>query len=286
KEVDLRNRFIFDLGNGYLIFPSKTPFNPDGLFNFDPERHVDMYNTTDQTQKREESKFEIEITTTSASSKYDLGFNVLEGSEKVILNGRELERDKDYVIDYFSGSLEITAPEARRADAQVEIEYERGQLFQLDKKTLIGGRLEYEFGERSFIGMTGVFYSKSTLDQRVRLGQEPTRNFVWDVNSAFHFKPNFLTTVFDKLPIVETSAESNLKVEAEFAQIRPNPNTFNEEDLGDNDGVAYIDDFEGSKRFTSLGIRFRAWTASSAPQRFHLLSDPTVDYAAEDFISL
>ena len=45
-----------------------------------------------------------------------------------------------HTIDYFSGQLEITAPEARRADAQVEIEFERGALFQLDKKTLLGGR--------------------------------------------------------------------------------------------------------------------------------------------------
>lgn len=279
KNIDLSKGFIFDRAGGYLIFPSLNPFDP-GIYSqngnlYDPiltelpdERRVKIYNIKTRTEELRESQFDLEITTTSSSSSFDLGFNVLEGSEQVKLNGRILERDKDYIIDYFSGKLEITAQEARRADAQIDIEYERGALFQLDKKTLLGGRLDYNFGERNFIGLTTLFYSKSTLDQRVRLGQEPIRNFIWNVNTAMYFKPNFLTTIFDKLPIVETSAESKLKIEAEYAQVNPNPNTFNEPDLGDNDGVAYIDDFEGSKRFTSLGIQYRVWTPASVPLRF------------------
>ncbi|RMF61685.1 MAG: cell surface protein SprA, partial [Calditrichaeota bacterium] len=227
KIVDLNRRFIFDLGNGYLFFPSLRPFDPppNSPFFFDEDRHVEIYDITNTTEERARSKFELEITTKAISNKYELGFNVLEGSETVVLNGRKLTRDKDYTIDYFSGTLEIIAPEARRTDAQVEIEYERGQLFQLDKKTLLGGRLEYNFGERKFVGLTAIYYSQSTLDQRIRLGQEPIRNFVWDLNTSFDFRPNFLTSFFDWLPIVETTAESKFKVEAEYAQVNPNPNT-------------------------------------------------------------
>lgn len=283
KKIDYENQFIFDLRNGYLIMPSVEPFNPPNKFAFEEDRRVDIYNTTNPTLIQNESKFEIEVTTTSASSTYDLGFNVLEGSEKVTLNGRPLNRDKDYTIDYFTGTLDITAPEARRAEAQVNIEYERAALFQLDKKTLLGGRLEYQFGERNFIGLTGLYYSKSTLDQRVRLGQEPLKNFVWDINTSLNFKPNFLTKIFDALPIVETSAESKLKVEAEYAQVNPNPNTFNENKLGDSDGVAYIDDFEGSRRFTSLGIQYRIWSMASVPAHFFRFTDPRISYGPGPF---
>ncbi len=289
KKIDISQQFIFDLADGYLIFPSLHPFNPGEVNGksfpgaWPDDRRVDIYQTTNPTEKQRESKFAIEVKTTAVSSSFDLGFNVLEGSEKVRLNGRELIKEKDYTIDYFSGQLEITAPEARRSDAQVEIEFERGALFQLDKKTLLGGRLEYAFGEKNFIGLTTLYHSRSTLDQRVRLGQEPIRNLIWDVNTALHFKPNFLTTLFDKLPIVETSAESKLNIEAEYAQVNPNPNTFNETQIGDNDGVAYIDDFEGSKRFTSLGIQFRTWTPASVPMRFGLISNPIIDYSVKDF---
>jgi hypothetical protein len=272
KIIDINNSAIFDLPNGYLIFPSTNPFAPPTGSNFaiDSSLYVNIYNLKNRTSELEEHKFHLEVTTSSVSSTYNLGFNVLEGSEIVKLNGRELVKDKDYVIDYFGGTLQILAPEARRADANVEIEYERGSLFQLDKKTLLGGRIEYSFGDRGFIGMTGLYLNKSTLDQRVRLGQEPLRNIILDINTALNFKPNFITKMLDILPIVETSAESRLKIEAEYAQVNPNPNTFNEKDLGENQGVAYIDDFEGSKRTTPLGIVYRTWSRASVPARFRI----------------
>ncbi|NIT58665.1 MAG: hypothetical protein GWN00_21280, partial [Aliifodinibius sp.] len=91
------------------------------------------------------------------------------------------------------------------------------------------------------------------------------------------FRPNFISTLFDKLPLVETSAESKLKFEAEYAQVNPNPNTFEEPNLGEK-GVAYIDDFEGSKRATSLGILYRTWSFASVPERFKIEERDSVDY--------
>ncbi|MEJ2635512.1 MAG: cell surface protein SprA [Calditrichia bacterium] len=272
KQVDVKNGNIFDLGNGYLIFPSTTPFAPppNSPFAIDTSLDVKIYNIKDRSEELRRHKFDIVVTTSSVSSNYNLGFNVLEGSEVVKLNGRVLQKDKDYTIDYFGGTLQILADEARRADANVEIEYERGSLFQLDKKTLLGGRLEYSFGDRGFIGLTGLYLNKTTLDQRVRLGQEPVRNFIWDVNTALDFKPNFITKALDHLPILETSAESRLHIEGEYAQVNPNPNTFNEDKLGEKNGVAYIDDFEGSQRTTPLGIIYRGWAPASVPVHFRI----------------
>ena len=93
---------------------------------------------------------------------------------------------------------------------------------------------------------------------------------IWDVNTALQFKPNLITKVLDLLPVVETDAESKLRIEAEFAQVNPNPNTFNEESLGENKGVAYIDDFEGSRRTTPLGISYRTWVRASTPVKFRI----------------
>ncbi|MBN2364874.1 MAG: cell surface protein SprA, partial [Calditrichaeota bacterium] len=279
KKIDVNNGNIFNLAEGYLIFPSTTPFAPpaNSEFAIDTSLYVDIYQIKDKQQELSEHKFTIQVTTSSVSSNFTLGFNVLEGSEIVKLNGRELQKDKDYTIDYFSGTLQILADEARRADANVEIEYERGSLFQLDKKTLLGGRMEYSFGDRGFIGATGLYLNKSTLDQRVRLGQEPVRNVIWDVNTSLSFTPNFITKALDFLPVVETGAESKLRIEAEYAEVNPNPNTFNEEDLGETKGVAYIDDFEGSKRTTPLGIMYRTWSRASVPSRFRI-PNKGVDY--------
>ncbi|WP_456408992.1 T9SS outer membrane translocon Sov/SprA [Caldithrix abyssi] len=282
EKVDY-NPYIIDFKNGILIFPSLQPFNPEPGSRFAgrlPEKDlVDMYrlNNSNSSEFVKRSKFEIIVTSKSTKSTFDLGFYVLEGSEVVTLGGRTLTRDKDYIIDYFTGQLTLLSPEAKRSSSNIEIKYERANLFQLDKKTIFGTRLEYRFWEKSFIGFTALYMNKSTLDQRVRVGQEPFRNFVWDINASFDFKPRIITRLLDKLPIVETNAESRIKVEGEFAQVLPNPNTLNNKGTGDDNGVAYIDDFEASKRTTTLGIRYRTWTMASVPSVIPTLNETPIE---------
>jgi cell surface protein SprA len=43
----------------------------------------------------------------SATSRYNLGFNIVENSVKVRLNGRELTPGVDYTVDYNVGQLII-----------------------------------------------------------------------------------------------------------------------------------------------------------------------------------
>ena len=58
------------------------------------------------------------------------------------------------------------------------------------------------------------------------------------------------------LPFFSTEAPSNLAISGEFAQSIPNPNV---------DGVAYVDDFEGSRDAYSLGVFREKWYFSSKP---------------------
>ncbi len=190
-EFDLSWEFI-DYANGYLIFPDLTPFQPSssdfkGLLDT-----AAIYNVTNEQERINQSKYRIEVESSSTKTTFDLGFYVLEGSEVVTLNGKDLVRDKDYSIDYFSGQLSLISEEALRSSSQIDIKYERANLFQLDKKTILGGRAEYKFLDNSFIGATALYLNKTTVDTRVRIGQEPFQNFVWDINAAFKFKPRFL----------------------------------------------------------------------------------------------
>jgi motility/secretion related protein SprA len=272
-KIDI-SQYTLNLSEGTLIFPALNPFEPEvgGDFEIDTSYFVDIYNTTNTADLQDAHKFDIEVISKSTKSTFDLGFNILEGSEEVLLNGGPLKRDTDYLIDYFTGSLTLLSPEAKRSSANLEIKYEKATIFQLDKKTIMGGRAEYRFWENSFIGFTGLYLNKSTLDQRVRVGQEPFQNFVWDINTSLKFKPNFLTKAVDALPIVETNEQSTLEIEAEFAQVLPNPNTLDNPETKDYNGVAYVDDFEGSKRTTPLGIRYQTWTPASPPAQFPLVS--------------
>ena len=274
---------IINKARGELIFPNLRPFDPDTVFidfnkngiiepneyeisKLDPaKREWAIYDTTSQSFITQNSRFYIEVRSKNRSANYSLGFNVIEGSEEVILNGEKLERGRDYTIDYWSGTLTILDERATDPNAQLDITYERNQLFQLEKKTILGTRAEYRFGENNFLGGTILYLNERTLDQKVRVGRGPMRNIVWDLNTSLNFKSDFLTRALDALPLLRAQQPSTVKFEGEIAQVLPNPNTLNSTGTGDNQGVAYIDDFESAKRLTPLGVQRRGWTLASAP---------------------
>ena len=74
-----------------------------------------------------------------------------------------------------------------------------------------------------------------------------------------------VTRFLDRLPVIETDKMTSVSVEGEIAQVLPNPNSINNASTGDPNGVAFIDDFEGSKRTTSPSIQRRFWKESSTP---------------------
>jgi len=273
---------ILDLSRGELIFPDPRPFDPDGKpfgvttqvgsteANRLPEDlHVPaMYDTTSQSEINLQSRFYLSVKSKNRSTNYSLGFNVIEGSEEVRLGGTLLQRESDYSIDYFSGSLTLLSEQATKPDAVVEISYQSNQLFQLEKKTIMGTRAELRFGRDSFLGGTFLYQNERSLEQRVRLGgsdRGPLTNLIWDLNTKLEFQPNFLSRALNALPFLSTQEGSTLRLEGEVAQILPNPNTISSDIAGDPGGVAYIDDFEGTKRITPLGVNRRGWVLSSIP---------------------
>ncbi len=281
------NPNIINFARGELFFPHLRPFDPQDkkLRNLlysenkkDNKLAPAIYDTTVQSVINEQTDFYIEVKSETKSSEYHLGMNVIENSEEVTLNGRTLTRGVDYTIDYFTGTLRLLNEQATAANANLDITYESNQLFQIDKKTVMGARAEYGLWDNSFIGATFMYLNEKTLDQKIRVGKGPMQNMIWDVNTLLEVKPFFLTKMANWIPFVDTRSPTSLKFEGEIAQIIPNPNTRNNEDTGDNSGVAYIDDFEASKRVTPIQIIRSGWNYCSPPPR-------KFDYGAPDLSS-
>jgi len=280
--VDVENVYLFDWSRGHIIFPGKRPFDPpkdpftgqsSGL---DSQYRVPaIYDTmfVNLSERAGISSFDIEIGFTDQGSTVSLGvFNVIEGSEEVYLNGQPLARGVDYDIDYAIGQVTILNSTAMTQGQELEIKYESAEIFQLDKKTMFGTRLNYEIGENSFIGASALFLNESTVERFVLVGQEPIKNLVWGMNARFQKNSTMATNLIDKLPLIEAMAPSSIQFEGEFAQSRPNPNTMTNGATGDGGGVAFIDNFEGSKRVSFLGIMRREWTLGSRP----IIVDPVL----------
>ncbi|MFC1683747.1 cell surface protein SprA, partial [Candidatus Zixiibacteriota bacterium] len=188
---------------------------------------------------------------------FSLGhMNVIDGSVVVTANGERLQEGLDYSVIYEIGQITLLSDKATNPNAEVTVDYDYAPFFMPAQKTLLGARAEYNLGENSRFGSTALFRSEKTLEQRPRVGQEPTKTFVWDADLALKFKPSIMSAMVNAIPLVETDQKSALNISAEVAQSLPNPNTL---------GKAYIDDFEGSKEALNLSVMRTTWTKSSAP---------------------
>lgn len=223
-----------------------------------------MYTSTVSTDYTSDSRFTIEADYTNQSSTISLGFMIVEGSETVKIDGEVQTKNTDYTIDYYTGTVNIIRSDLS-PNSEIDIDYEKNELVSFDKKVIFGSRAQMDIGENAFIGATALYYNQSVIDEKVEVGYEPTRNFIWDVNGKYTKDMDQLTYYLDRLPIIETNAKSTFSIEGEFAQVYPNPNSVSNKATGDANGVAYIDDFEGSKRSDTPGLTMYNWTESSAP---------------------
>lgn len=283
--IDITNSNLVNLLYGELIFPTYLPFvNADSIAGGTSSDALLgqlgsglMYTSTTDNLIRGDSHFKIESDYSNKASNISLGFMVVEGSEEVKLNGLTLQRGIDYQIDYFGGSLTFLNEDALAPNANLEVLYEKHELVSFDKKTIVGTRAQMDLGQNSFLGATALYYNQSVLNEKIEVGYEPTRNFIWDINGRYQSNLEGFTRFLDRLPVIETEKMTTFSVEGEFAQVLPNPNPINNPATGDNRGVAYIDDFEGAKRITGPQILQRFWKPSSAP--LDLLTGETLGQA-------
>jgi len=274
-----------DLANGLLSFPHYTPFCPDydttGFYyapggepdsiyyahDFDDgDKNCAVY-SKDNFNAGDEDYY-IVVKYNRPKTTFYLGqINIIEDSEVVRLNGVRLTKGTDYTIYYPSGQLTLLAEEAKEPDAKVTVEYDYKPFGIAGEKTLLGARGVYNLSDRVRLGTTWMYQSKGTPDDRPRLGEEPSRTVVGDVNLSADFSPEFMTRAVDAIPLIDTDAESRLRISAEAALSIPNPNT---------KGFVSVDDMEGAQNTSMLGVARRLWVPSSIPDAPEIQSSDRV----------
>ena len=70
---------------------------------------------------------------------------LVEGSEEVYLNKVPLVKDKDYIIDYFTGSLTLLTEAYNEPGAELEVMFDKHELVSFDKKSIVGARAQMDF---------------------------------------------------------------------------------------------------------------------------------------------
>lgn len=253
---------------GDIIFPTLRPFYDnisDTTYQF-----ADIY-----TKRKSEASVSTNSTRyyvkgsakgeAGISNTINLGLNVVQGSVKLMLGNTALRENEDYSVDYSTGIVVIRNATAL-SSKDLKISYETNDLFSLASKTLFGVRGDYKITDKTGFGFTFVNLRQETLNDKVRIGEEPTNNSMVGVDFTTEAKPKFLTKLVNLLPGYNTKEESSVSFKGELAYILPDPNTKKSPIPQDNnEAVAYVDDMEGAKKIVSLGINYSYWSIGSQP---------------------
>ncbi len=260
---------------GEIIFPTLEPFGHDMPTSLpDSLNFQSIYDTTQYYAGQDRSHDKWEITgkySGEATSTYQLGFNVVENSVKVTLNGRALIPNTDYTVDYNIGQLTILNRDALVPGADLKISYEQNDLFTLASKTLLGARGILNISDKTKLGFSILNLNQQTLSDKVRIGEEPLSNTIMGVDFTTGGDLPFLTDALDH--IISTKQMSSFTLAGEYAYMSPNPNTKTSTIPADNgQSIAYIDDFEGTKKLIPIGVSYTGWHDLSQPDSLAGLS--------------
>ena len=196
------------------------------------------------------------------SSEIRLGaMNVPRGSVTVTAGGATLIENVDYTVDYTMGTVTILNTSIIESGTNIDVKLENQSTFSMQRKSLFGAHLEYEFNKDLVVGGTIMHLRERPLTTKVNMGYEPLANTIWGLNASWKTEFQWLTNAIDKIPWINATAPSTFSVNAEFAHLIPG----HTRDVGSK-GTAYIDDFETTT--TNIDIHFpNYWFLASTPRR-------------------
>lgn len=258
--------------NGRIMFPVLEPFGSHlkKMIGNDQiaEKYVfqELYDSTLVVARElsEKNKFMIEgeYKASSGSEIRLNAMNVPRGSVTVTAGGATLQENVDYIVDYTMGTVNIINQSIIESGTQVDVKLENQSMFNLQRKTMLGTHMEYQFSKDFSLGGTIMHLKEMPLTKKVNTGNEPIANTIWGLNTAWKGQSQWLTNMLDKLPFVDATAPSTFALNAEFAQLLPG----HHKAVG-SDGYAYLDDFESTKTSFNLNYPFN-WYLASTPSMF------------------
>lgn len=259
--------------NGRVIFPVVEPFGAHLRKKIGNDAIADRYvfqQLYDSTriiaeQVADRNKFRISGSYRASASNSVISLNamnVARGSVVVTANGVALIENADYMVDYALGEVTILNQSLIDAGTPISVTLENQSLFSMQRKTLLGLNLSYDFSKNFTVGGTIMHMYERPLTMKVGIGEEAIKNTLWGLNTSYRTQSQWLTNLIDKLPFVTATAPSQIALNVEFAHM-----------IGGHyqnqylHGYSYLDDFESAKSTISLSNPF-AWKLSSTPSLF------------------
>lgn len=249
NEVTSDYQFSIDYEFGILMFISPLPPFPEAY----PPLSEHIYT--------------IYVEYRHAIDAYILRPNIIPGSEKVYLDGRELTRGKDYQIDYSTGFLSFLPSLEISEFSQIKIDYE-WMPFAGGKMIILGARAEFIPWPQFSLGSTLLSQTAPRLREVPQLDSAPSSQLGVGLDAHYDFS-SLLSRVWSGKIAPE------LSFSVELAQSTYNPNTF---------GRVIIENFESTKISDELSMTKDSWQLASKPVQEGLRERNTLDIKEEEII--
>lgn len=202
---------IVDFENGEFYFTNDRPFADDCY------------------ERNPISRYDILVEYRSKVKTYSLKPFIVPYSEKIVVDGKLLQRNIDYWIDYDSGFITFLKEEIITENSIIDASYEYSMLGLQGGETLAGGRVEFPIYKNIFIGSSwiGNLPSKGTSIPDLR--NTPSSLQVWEVDTR-------VTSI--KTPFIPFNINS---ISAEYAENEKDPNIWDKAVVENMEGITLED---------------------------------------------
>ena len=213
-----------------------------------------------------------------SSSEISLGaFNVPPGSVTVSAGGQVLKENYDYTVDYNLGTVKIINQAIINSGVPVSVQFENNASYGIQNRNYLGTRLDYTVKntarEQLSLGGTIVRLGERPFFTKTEYSQDPIRNTMYGLD--FNYRSEFpkLTRLLNKLPFYSSSEMSTINAYGEAAYLQPG----HPPQIGKgNEGLIFIDDFEGTRNSIDLRFPVISWALASTPKGNNLF--PEADF--------
>ena len=262
--------FTVTSSKGKIIFPVLEPFGSHlkkmiggSVPDIDKYIYQELYDSTQTVAKQftDKNKFSLqgEYKASSGNTIQLNSMNVARGSVKVTAGGVTLVENVDYTVDYTMGTVTIINQSYAEAGSNIQVSLESQEMFNMQRKTLVGLDLNYAFNKNFRIGATIMHMGEKALTEKLTVGNEVINNTIWGINTSYTTEFQWLSNWFNKIPTVNATAPSKFTINAEVAQLIPSTKK--------SKAVSYIDDFEYSQSQNDIRLPY-SWNLASTPAMF------------------
>lgn len=255
--------------NGKIIFPVVEPFGEHLRKKIGNDAIADKYvyqelydsTLTYARQIAEKNKFLLrgEYKASSGAEIVLGATNVARGSVKVTAGGATLTENVDYTVDYASGIVTILNESIISSGTPVSVSLENQSTYSMQRKTVLGVDLNYQFNPNFNMGATIMHMSEMPMTTKTVMGDESVKNTLWGMNASYKGESQWLTNMLDKLPLLTLTKPSQIAFNAEFAQLIAGH--YENKYTGE---YSYLDDFESTQSSFDL-LNPYAWMLASTP---------------------